>query len=175
MNFLPVTITMGQVIKMKSKFRKINLLLVLLVLMVIVFNFFYFTFNRGEVLNDSCVSVFRIEDHTNELHSIETAKLVFNPDKSGYIALSGNVSEYGKVMTLSRDLNFKYEKENKNIYKMTNIETVKHSKDNVPDALFNSMFLSTQHEKARYMTVDKIMNSYVIGNLHSPVFICVVK
>lgn len=160
---------------MKSKVKNKKILLPCLVLLLIACNFIYFTLNRGEVFNDSCVAVLRTEEKNSEFNSTETLTLVLNPDKSGYIAFSGDINNHGKMMTLYRELRFKYEKESDDIYKMTNIETVKHSRDNAPDALVDSVFFSTQHEKARYMTLGKFKNSYVIGNLHSPVFICVVK
>ncbi|WP_334755839.1 FidL-like protein [Enterobacter quasiroggenkampii] len=160
---------------MKSEIKKQKILLPCLVLILIACNYIYFILNRGEFFNDSCVSVMRTEEQTSGFISTETVTLVLNPDKSGYIAFSGDINNHGKMMTLYRELRFKYEKESDDIYKMTNIETVKHSRDNAPDALVDSVLFSTQHEKARYMTLGKIKNSYVIGNLHSPVFICVVK
>lgn len=158
---------------MKIKTQKV--ILSFLVLLLIACNFIYFTLNQGEVFNDTCVSVLRTEEQKSGFLSTETATLVLKPDNNGYIAFSGDISNHGNVMTLLRELRFKYEKESDDIYKMTNIETVKHSRDNAPDALIDSVFFSTLHEKARYMTLGKIKNSYVIGNLHSPVFICVVK
>ncbi|MFP2826046.1 FidL-like protein [Citrobacter braakii] len=160
---------------MKIKIKNPSFFLPCLVFLLVVCNFLYFTLNRGKVLNDTCVSVLRTEEKTIDFHSTETTTLVLNPDNSGYIAFSGNISNNGRVMTLLRELRFKYVKESDNIYKMEKIETIKHSRDNTPDALVDSVFFSTRHEKARYMTVSKIMNAYVIGNLYSPVFICVVK
>lgn len=174
-NLRPAITSTGLIIQMKSNIKNKKILLPCLVLLLIACNFIYFTLNRGEVFNDSCVAVLRTEEQNSGFNSTETLTLVLNPDKSGYIAFSGDINNHGKMMTLYRELRFKYEKESDDIYKMTNIETVKHSRDNAPDALVDSVFFSTQHEKARYMTLGKINNSYVIGNLHSPVFICVVK
>lgn len=58
---------------------------------------------------------------------------------------------------------------------MNHISTVKHAADNTSDAIMDALFFSISKEKVRYMTVDRINNAYVIGNLHSPVFMCVVK
>lgn len=160
---------------MKINLRNIRFVLPFIVVLVIASNLLYFTLNRGKVLDDTCVSVLRTEDKTVEFYSTETTTLVVNPDNTGYIAFSGHIISHGKSMTLFRELRFTYQQESDGIYKLSNIETVKHTRDNTPDALFDSVFFSIRHEKARYMTVRKVMNSYVIGNLYSPVFICVVK
>lgn len=168
-------ITMGPIIPMNSIMKKPTILLPLLVLIMIVCNTVYFSLNRGGILNDACVSVLRTQEFTSNFISNETVTLVMNPDRSGYISFSGNMLLNGNATTLFRDIKFNYQKESDDIYKLYNIQTIKHSRDNAPDALVDSIFFSTSHEKARYMTVNKIKNSYVIGNLHSPVFMCVVK
>lgn len=160
---------------MKSEIKNKKLFFLCLLILVIACNLLYFTVYRGKVLNDSCVSVMRTEEYTSGFYSTVTTTLVLNTDNSGYIAFSGDISNHGKTMTLLRELMFKYEKVSNSIYKMSNIETVKYPIDSAPDALVDSMFFSTQHGNARYMTVGKINNSYIIGNLHSPIFICVVK
>lgn len=146
-----------------------------LLLTVMLFNITYLTLHKGSILNDTCVSVLRTQEFNSHFMSTETATLVMNPDHSGYIAFSGSMKSNDKIMTLFREIRFTYEKESDDIYKISDIETVKHLRDNAPDTLVDSVFFSTSHEKARYMTVSKIMNAYVIGNLHSPVFMCVVK
>lgn len=146
-----------------------------LVILLLACNVLYFTSNQGENFNDTCVSVLRTEERISGFHSTETIRLVLNADNSGYIAFSGNINLHEKVMTLYREFRFTYEKESNGLYKLSNIETVKHSSDNAPDTLIDSVFFSTHNDKARYMTLGKIMNAYIIGNLHSPVFICVVK
>lgn len=160
---------------MIRKFVKPLIVIPFLLLAVITFNITYFTLNNGSVVNDTCVSVLRTHDFNNHFNSIETVKLVMSPDQTGYISLSGSMSSNNKTTTLFREIRFKYDKENDDIYKLFDIETVKHSRDNTPDILVDSFFFSTRHEKARYMTVSKITNAYAIGNLHSPVFLCVVK
>ncbi|KFK93399.1 hypothetical protein IV04_17190 [Serratia sp. Ag1] len=160
---------------MKSKLKRPVFYLPALIIFIILCNILYFSYDRGAILNDSCVSVLRMQEFTTGFSSTETLTLVVNPNKSGYIALSGNVFYQGKPMILFREIRFRYEKETHDIYKLYDIETVKNSRDNTPDSLIESVFFSTKHQKPRYMIVRKIMNAYVIGNLHSPVFMCVVK
>lgn len=78
-------------------------------------------------------------------------------------------------MTFFRDIRFNYQKEGDGIYRIFNITTIKYPSDDSPDALIDSVFFSTSHENERFMNLTKIKNAYVIGNLHSPVFMCVVK
>lgn len=174
-NSLLVIIFMGPTMQINKLARRSFFLNSCLVVLLIASNILFFTSNQGEIFNDTCVSVLRTEERISGFHSTETIRLVLNTDNSGYIAFSGNINLHEKVMTLYREFRFTYEKESNGLYRLSNIETVKHSSDNAPDTLIDSVFFSTHHEKARYMTLGKIMNSYIIGNLHSPVFICVVK
>lgn len=166
---------MELIIQVKNKFKISTLYLSVVFVITIFCNVLFFSYDRGTILNDTCVSVFKIQEFNNEFSTIATSKLVMKSDKSGYVAFSGNASYEGKSMILSRDIRFKYEKESNDIYRIFDYETVKYSSDNTPDTLMDSVFFSTRSQKPRYIIVSKIMNAYVIGNLYSPIFMCVVK
>ncbi|MGG6196332.1 FidL-like protein [Pantoea allii] len=129
----------------------------------------------SEVFSGTCTSVFSMENFSSSFTSSVDATIVFRSDKSAYIAFSGQLDADNRTMILSRDMHLRYEKDSRNVYQMNHISTVKHAADNTSDALMDTFFFSISKEKVRYMTVDRINNAYVIGNLHSPVFMCVVK
>ncbi|EHF4936930.1 FidL-like protein [Enterobacter hormaechei] len=130
---------------------------------------------RKETLNDSCTSVFDTRDSAAGFQTQVNAVLVMNPNETAYIDLSGIAEYKNQKFVLSREIKFKYDKEGEDIYRLTDMGQVKHASDNAPDNLIDSVFFSMNHEKERFMTVKKIKNAYVVGNLHSPVFMCVVK
>lgn len=154
--------------------NKISLLFLIIALSILV-NLLYFYLNKGNSLNSSCISVLRTHEYANNFASTETATLVMNPNRKGYISFSGKILYEKKTMTFFRDIRFNYQKEGDGIYRIFNITTIKYPSDDSPDALIDSVFFSTSHENERFMNLTKIKNAYVIGNLHSPVFMCVVK
>lgn len=157
------------------KIKKTITILSFIILLISIINIINLVLNSGGGLNFTCVSVLRTQDFTNDFISNETVTLVMKPDRSGYISFSGEISYKNKTTNFSRDIRYNYEKESGELYRFYDIITVKHPRDNTPDELVDSIFFSTSHDKARHMTASKIQNAYIIGNLHSPVFMCVVK
>lgn len=130
---------------------------------------------RKETLNDSCTSVLDAHNSAAGFQTLVNAVLVMNPNETAYIDLSGFVEYKTQKFVLAREIKFKYDKEGEDIYRLTDMGLVKHASDNAPDNLIDSVFFSMNHEKERFMTVKRIKNAYIVGNLHSPVFMCVVK
>ncbi|HHU0636855.1 TPA: FidL-like protein [Enterobacter hormaechei subsp. xiangfangensis] len=160
---------------MNNPIKKPLVLLLLIMLLSVLGNAIYFYLNRGDRLDVSCVSVLRTHEYAIGFKSTETATLVMSPNHSGYISFSGKVFYENKTMQFFREIRFNYHKEGDGNYKIFDINTFKHPSDNAPDALIDSVFFSTSQEKSRFMNLTKIYNAYVIGNLHSPVFMCIVK
>lgn len=160
---------------MKSK--KIRLIAVCFaaLIVVVLINVILFTQKKAEVISDRCTTVLDTQDMSTEFSSRLNLVLVLRPEGTGYIDMSGNVNFQSRDYVAFREIKFSYEREEDDIFKMTHMELIKHASDSVPDKLMDSVFFSMSHEKARYMTVNRIHNAYIIGNLHSPVFMCVVK
>ncbi|MFZ5177137.1 hypothetical protein ACOY5X_12565 [Enterobacter kobei] len=147
----------------------------LLVFSVIIFNGIYFHTVRGMAINSSCFSVLRGEEFAMKFNHAESITLVLNPDRRGYVSFSGNVSYEGKNNVLQRDILFQYEKESSGVYKLYDVKTVKHFRDTTPDILVEQFILDTHRDKTIRMTFVRTGNALVVGNLHSPVFMCVIK
>ncbi|WP_434638748.1 FidL-like protein [Klebsiella sp. I138] len=158
---------------MNKKIKYVFVAVFLLVTLAVIFSILQK--RSSEVFSDTCTSVFSMENLSSSFTSSVDTMIVFRRDKSAYIAFSGQLNADNRTMILSRDIHFHYEKDSRNVYQMNHISTVKHAADNTSDAIMDALFFSISKEKVRYMTVDRINNAYVIGNLHSPVFMCVVK
>lgn len=160
---------------MKIKHLSVISVIAFVALAVIVLDILFLGQKRKETLNDSCTAVFDTHDTASDFQTLVNAVMVMNPNESAFIDLSGIVEHRNQKYVLSREIKFKYDKEGEDIYRMTDLSMVKHGSDTAPDSLLDSIFFSINHENARFMTVKRIKNAYIIGNLHSPVFMCVVK
>ncbi|MBS6004100.1 MAG: hypothetical protein KIC48_16555 [Citrobacter sp.] len=159
--------------KSKEKYLIINLLAITVT--VVCIYAFYLNQKRKEVLNANCTAVMEYHDAMSGFSSEINVVLVLSPQEYGYIDMSGQVTYEGRGNTLNRKIKFAYEKEVDDIYMISGLTLIKQTSDTAPDGLMDRIFFTISHEKERNMTVKRVSNAYVIGNLHSPVFMCVVK
>lgn len=159
------------------KIKKTPFIITLLAILGLVISIVLFFLNqkRKEVHDDHCTAVMEFHDTESGFSAGMNVVLVLNPKEYGYIDMSGHVTYKGNYYTLSREIKFTYENEGNNIYKLSELTQIKQTSDTTPDRLMDSIFFSMSHEKARNMTLKRIRNAYVVGNLHSPVFMCVIK
>ena len=160
---------------MINNLHKTSKWLVVFAALMLIFNTLYFISVRGEVIKSSCFSVLRTSDESKHFRSALSLTLVMNPNMRGYISFSGDISLEEKKMVLSREINFSYKKDSDGIYKLYDFKTSKRLRDTAPDTIVDHFLFSSTHEKARLMTLSKIQNTFLIGNLHSPVFMCIKK
>lgn len=159
-------------------FNKSHTLIVILLsvlTLILICDYYYLTHKAHNVLNVECNSTFEIKNNHAQLTMPVNGTLVIRADATGLIELTGFAMIGGSSYKLSRGLTFKYEQDNEGIYKLTNISEVIHAGDQVKNEFLNSNFFSFNTENSRNMSLVKINNAFIIGNLHSPVFMCVVK
>lgn len=159
---------------------KINsfLLMVFLLAISVVITYFDTVFlnqKRKGLLNENCTAFLEFHDTPSGFSARINIFLVMRNQKYGYIDMSGHVTHKGENYTLSREIKFIYKDESPDIYEISRLTLIKQASDTTPNELMDSIFFSMNYEMARHMTVRRIRNAYVIGNLHSPVFMCVVK
>ncbi|WP_274242169.1 MULTISPECIES: FidL-like protein [unclassified Enterobacter] len=160
---------------MKTKYLTAVSIITIVILAVLIVDLALLGQKRKETLNDKCTAVFEIHDTATGFWTVINAVLVMNPNDTAYIDLSGTVEHKQQKFVLSRQISFTYDKEGEDIYRLTGLGLSKHAQDNAPDPLIDRLLFSLNNERERFMTIKRVKNAYVAGNLHSPVFMCVVK
>lgn len=147
---------------------------IILIAIMVIMDINYIEKRRKDLLNDSCTTVLEFHSLRSDFAAYLNTVLVLRPDETGYMDMTGRVETTGNHYVTSRTIKFSYLSEGDNIYYLEDMSTDKYASDNTPDNLMNSVFFSIS-KKGRYMTLEKINNGYIVGNLHSPVLICVAK
>lgn len=123
--------------------------------------------------NSQCTTYFEYRNNSRNSALPITATLVLRKNATGFLEMSGFFYLDGERLTVSRNINFNYSKENAVLYKISNIKSEKTKTDNVDDDFISTFFFSSGTGRERFMSVLKERNTLIIGNVHSPVFICV--
>lgn len=124
--------------------------------------------------NAQCTTSFEYRNNSRNLTLPITATLVLRKNATGFLEMSGFFHLNGEHLTVSRNIKFDYSKINASLFKITNIKSEKDKADNVDDDFLSTVFFSIGTGRERFMSVLNEKNTLIIGNVHSPVFICVI-
>ncbi|UWM63221.1 hypothetical protein [Enterobacter sp. CP102] len=128
-----------------------------------------------EALDINCTTVFSVNNKELKFSSSLNGFFAFRPNGTGYSELAGNATSGDFNHVISRGVTFDYEKQSSNTYILKSLKLVKHTSDTADDDLMDRAFFSMSNEPYRYMSLYKIKNGFIMGNLHSPVLVCVTK
>ncbi|HCI4574359.1 TPA: hypothetical protein NPP25_004945 [Klebsiella quasipneumoniae subsp. similipneumoniae] len=147
---------------------------VIVVFLLVMISVIVWPLGDKSILDQKCSATLEYTEVKSGVVISTNMTVVFNDNSRGYIDVSGKTSQFGQNYILSRIIKFDHAGEGKDIFKLTNLKTIKYASDTTPDALLNSFFVTNQN-LLRYMVITKINNSYLISNLHSAVILCVFK
>ncbi|MCS3430975.1 hypothetical protein [Klebsiella sp. BIGb0407] len=122
-----------------------------------------------------CSTSFRLTHDNPQFNAGLNIFLQLQKNGSGLIDLTGKVDTAAGSFDVARIYHFNYEKQGDSVYHLADITTSLRSSETVDDTLMNNLFFSTTPKEGRYLRMTKMENSYVIDNLHSPIFICIVN
>lgn len=131
---------------------------------------FYFIFNERHYVN--CDSFITFRTPKNQFEFNGTMLLKLDNDGRGKIELHGIIKSRGAKTTIDRDALFSYHQLNDASFKMTNLQIVKGSRDNAPDADIALNFFSLELDTRRVLTLHRVGNGYLVGSLRAPTFMC---
>lgn len=155
--------------------KNIKKIAVISLFLVIVFDVIYFKSKVDDSLNEECSTTFVYKNNRAGLAMPVNGTLILKSNATGLIELSGIVSLRGSPHRLARVISFDYERENASVFKLTDMMLEKHSGDDLDNDFLDANFFSMKNEPSRHMILTKVDNAFIIGNLHSPVFMCVIK
>lgn len=146
--------------------------------MAIVLSIILFSIPEKEVRGGvyfHCSTSFRLTHDNPGFNAGLNIFLQLQKNGSGLIDLTGKVDTQGKNFEVARTYYFNYEKQGDSVYHLTQINVSSRSYETVDHTLMNNLFFSTTPKEGRYLRMTKMENSYVIDNLHSPIFVCIVN
>lgn len=126
------------------------------------------------VLNNDCSAVFAMRDTPAHFSAKLNIYLTMRDNNTGFLDMAGTLNRDGVDTTTARTWNFDYRLQNGNTLHLTRIAMAKRAADNAPDDLVDKLLFSTGSDNGRYVKIAVLNNAWVIGNLHSPQFVCVI-
>lgn len=154
-----------------SKSKKITLTFISLVfMMMIVISFHNFISIKENEYNE-CHAGYNFNNNNSEIHL--DMYLVMSKEHIAHLSVLGLVKDNGLNHMISRYYTFNYEKLSERRYKLKNITLSKHISDNANSIMIPSSLFDLDTNSTAVINVTKLMNGYVIGDLYSPIFICI--
>lgn len=150
--------------------KRKNLGLVFLAVLLAEGTFFYFYYRDLYRINCESSFTFRAPQHDFALQGTMTFRL--DHDGLGEIGIDGVVNSKGEQSRLIRYVQFIYRPVDRTSFKMDNMKMIKGTRDNAPDKSIDDNFFSLALEARRVLTLHRVENGYLVGNLQAPAFMC---
>ena len=125
-------------------------------------------------LDNDCSAAVSIRDKSANFSARLNIYLSLHTDNTGYLDIVGRISEAGVSYTTARSWRFDYILKNGNSAYLTRLTMDKRAADNSPDGLVDRLIFSTDTGSERYVKIAVLKNAWVIGNLYSPQFLCLI-
>lgn len=122
-----------------------------------------------------CSTSWRIQHNNPGFTARLNVFLHVQKNGSGLFDVTGKVDLPDGVYEVARTYYFTYTQQGDSVYHLTDLTTSSRRSETVNNDLMNNLFFSTTQPEGRYMRMTKMENSYVIDNLYSPVFICLMN
>lgn len=138
------------------------------------------TASHKEKLDIFCESTLKLStNRDNEnvpFHFSGTVLVRFKPDSTGYIGLSGDAEYNGTTYYVAREVGFQYQpKDTNNILSIKlNAQHIA-ARDNTPTQLIENNITGKPNADLVYIVRRANSNTYSIGNMYSPIIMCVDK
>ncbi|WP_300000347.1 hypothetical protein [uncultured Cedecea sp.] len=155
--------------------KKIFLLVGFVVIALLIF---LFSASKKQMEGDvyfHCATSFQMKYNKPEFIAKLNIFLQLQRDGRGIFDISGKVYSQGETFDVARTYHFIHQREGGTVYHLTDIKTSRRNYESVDETLMNSLFFSATQKEGRYLRMTKMENSYIIDNLHSPVFVCIVS
>lgn len=125
-------------------------------------------------LEKDCTAIFTIKDKPSDFYAQLNLFVHMKKDNTGYFDLSGKTYTSKDSFTTARSYSFNIQKQGGNIYHLNSIKLSKRLADNTRDDIMDKLVFSIDSQDGRYVRLTEIDGAYVVGNLYSPAFICII-
>lgn len=129
----------------------------------------------GSDLEKDCTAIFTIRDRPSDFYAQLNLFVHMKRDNTGYFDLSGKTFTSKDSYTTARSYSFDIQKQSGSIYHLSNVKLSKRLADNTRDDIMDKLIFSIDSQDGRYVRLTAIDGAYVVGNLYSPAFICIIS
>lgn len=98
--------------------------------------------------------------------------LIMDEEGDASFDVVGSLKYKENIYRISRKYTFNYQWTGEKTFKLTNIALSKRGSDNANDSQMEYLIFNYGVQSEKVINLTKIMNSYVISNVYSPLFIC---
>ena len=162
---------------MKLKNKKIitSLVVVLTLAVIAALGIIAVQKNRQTVFGNDCSATFSMRDKSSNFAANLNVYLNLRTNNTGYVDMTGTVNSKGSGYTAARAYGFEYTLQNGNTLPLTTILLNKRAADTADDNLMDRLIFSIDSSSGRYVKITALNNAWTIGNLYSPLFVCVIN
>lgn len=162
---------------MKIKNKKIITSLVVALVLVIIASLGIVALQntRQAVFNNNCSATFSMRDRASNFAINLNVYLNMQTNHTGYVDMTGTVNSNGSDYRAARSYGFEYTLQNGNTLHLTNIVLNKRAADTADDNMMDRLIFSIDSNTGRYVKIAALNNAWTIGNLYSPLFVCVIN
>lgn len=100
------------------------------------------------------------------------AYLNMDEERDASFDITGTLKYKENTYRISIKYTFKYQWIDKKTFKLSNISLSKRGSDNASDSQMEYLMFNYDVQSEKVISLTKIMNSYVVSNVYSPLFIC---
>lgn len=150
---------------------KLRLILLLSAIVIVEGVLFYFFFRSGYFIVCEADFIFRAPQNEFEFQGAMT--LTMRRDSRGKIDLDGIVKSANGQTHVNRDILFTYRQLDETSFSMVDAHVVKGERDDASDVDIARNFFSLAMPTRRVFTLFRVNNSYLVGNIRAPTFMCV--
>lgn len=152
------------------KFMSLSILLFFLVMLG---HFLYFSLYTRHFFDIKCVAHFTVARNELNTNMTVTSVLTLKPDFTGRMQMSGSVTTNRNIQAVLRFVEFDYEIDSEEVLKLNNFRLSKYAGDSMDESFFHEEIIDLGPDKTHFFTLERVNDLIIIGNGHSPVFICV--
>lgn len=161
--------------KLKNKKIIISLLMALIIVTLATLWVLSLQEQKQRLFGSDCSATLAMRDKSANFAANLNIYLNMREDRTGYLDMTGTVNSGGVDERAARSYSFDYVLQSGNTLHLTNIVLDKRTADTANDGLMDKLIFSIDSRTGRYVKIAAFNNAWTIGNLYSPLFVCVIN
>lgn len=162
---------------MKLKNKKITISLLVALIIVTLATLWIVTLQnkKQRLFGSDCSATLSMHDKSARFATNLNIYLNMRENGTGYLDMTGTTNSGGVDARAARSYSFNYALQSGNTLHLTNIVLDKRAADTANDGLMDKLIFSIDSHTGRYVKIAAFNNAWTIGNLYSPLFVCVIN
>ncbi|HKS35484.1 MAG TPA: hypothetical protein VJS14_17325 [Enterobacteriaceae bacterium] len=161
--------------KLKNKKITISLLVALIIAALATLWIVTLQKKKQHLFGSDCSATLSMSDKSARFAAKLNIYLNMRGDGTGYLDMTGTTNSGEVDERAARSYSFDYALQSGNTLHLTNIVLDKRAADTANDGLVDKLIFSIDSRTGRYVKIATFNNVWTIGNLYSPLFVCVIN